>query len=473
MQDRRLSMLSRSRFPRLFVVCHDTGRKARAAGDTMAKQLKVLVIGGGGREHALCWSLSRSPQVREILCTPGNAGIADVAKVVTVADKSNKGMVEFAKHESIDLTVVGPEQPLAEGIVDDFQAAGLRIFGPTKAAAQLESSKAFAKEFMRRHAIPTAPFQVFDKSDEAIRFIAGSDGPLVVKADGLAGGKGVVVCRTRDEAQAAVKTIMDERLYGAAGDRIVIERALSGEELSVMAFADGTRAVAMIPARDYKRLEDGDKGPNTGGMGAYAPARTVEDDVLEEIGERILNRAVEGMRDDGIPFSGILYAGLMITEAGPKVLEFNCRFGDPETEVVLPLLKTDLVDAIGAALAGQLQMEPLEWRDEYCAGVVLTARGYPSRYEGGVPIDGNTATEQGNVFCFHGGTTRDAAGKLVSSGGRILGVFARGSSHEGAVASAYSAVDRIRIKSAHHRTDIGLRTRRIMRPRRLETGTRR
>lgn len=439
----------------------------------MAKQLKVLVIGGGGREHAICWSLSKSPQVREIVCTPGNAGISEVATVVNITDRSNRSLVEYARREAIDLTIVGPEQPLAEGIVDDFQAAGLRIFGPTKAAAQLESSKVYAKEFMRRHAIPTAPFQVFDKSEDALRFITNSDGPLVVKADGLASGKGVVVCRSKDEAQAAVKTIMVERLYGSAGDRIIIERALVGEELSVMAFADGTRATAMIPARDYKRLEDGDKGPNTGGMGAYAPARTVEDDVLEEIADRILSRTVEGMRADGVPFTGILYAGLMMTEEGPKVLEFNCRFGDPETEVVLPLLKTDLVDAIGASLAGQLQMEPLEWRDEYCAGVVLTARGYPGRYEGGVPIDGSTATEQGNVFCFHGGTSHDASGKLVSSGGRILGVYVRASTHEGAVASAYSAVDRIRIKNAHHRTDIGLRTKRIMRPRRLETGTRR
>lgn len=439
----------------------------------MAKLLKVLVVGGGGREHALCWAISKSPQVQEIFCTPGNAGIAEVAKIPTLQDKSNSGLVQFAKSEGIDLTVVGPEQPLAEGIVDDFRAAGLRIFGPTRAAAQLESSKAFSKEFMRRHAIPTAPFQVFDSSDEAIRFINSSDGPLVVKADGLASGKGVVVCRSREEAHAAVRTMMVERVFGPAGDRIIVERGLSGEELSVMAFADGTRAVAMIPARDYKRLEDGDKGPNTGGMGAYAPARTVEDDVLEEISERILNRTIEGMRAEGISYSGILYAGIMMTEAGPKVLEFNCRFGDPETQVVLPLLKTDIVDVIGSALAGQLHMEPLEWRDEYCSGVVITARGYPGRYEGGVPIDGNTATEQGSVFCFHGGTTRETSGKLMSSGGRILGVFSRSSTHEGAVAAAYSAVDRVRIKGAHYRRDIGLRTKRILRPRRLETGPRR
>ncbi len=439
----------------------------------MAKLLKVLVIGGGGREHALCWAISKSPQVREIFCTPGNAGIAEIAKIPTIQDKSNSGLVQFAKTEEIDLTIVGPEQPLSEGLVDAFKTAGLRVFGPTKAAAQLESSKAFSKEFMRRHAIPTAPFQVFDKSDEAIRFISGAEGPLVVKADGLAGGKGVVVCRSREEAEAAVQTIMVERVFGDAGNKIIIERGLVGEELSIMAFADGTRAVAMIPARDHKRLEDGDKGPNTGGMGAYAPARTVEDEVLEEISERILNRTIEGMREEGIPYTGILYAGLMITEAGPKVLEFNCRFGDPEAQVVLPLLNTDIINVIGAALAGLLHMEPLEWRDEYCAGVVLTARGYPGRYEGGVPIDGNTSTEQGNVFCFHGGTTREASGKLMSSGGRIVGVYARSSTHEGAVASAYSAVDRVRIKGAHYRRDIGLRTRRIMRPRRLETGSRR
>lgn len=439
----------------------------------MAKMLKVLVVGGGGREHALCWAISKSPQVQQIFCTPGNAGIAELATIPSIPDKSNAGLIAFARNERIDLTIVGPEQPLADGLVDDFKAAGLRIFGPTKAAAQLESSKAYSKEFMRRHAIPTAPFQVFDSSEEAIKFINGADGPLVVKADGLAAGKGVVVCRNREDAHNAVKTMMVERLFGPAGDKIIIERGLEGEELSVMAFADGTRAVAMIPARDYKRLEDGDKGPNTGGMGAYSPARTVEDDVLEEISERILNRTIEGMRAEGIPYSGILYAGIMMTDAGPKVLEFNCRFGDPETQVVLPLLKTDIIDVIGAAIAGQLNMEPLEWSEEYCSGVVLTARGYPGRYEGGVPIDGNTATEQGNIFCFHGGTSRENGGKLMSSGGRILGVYARSSTHEGAVASAYSAIDRIRIKGAHYRRDIGLRAKRIMRPRRLETGPRR
>ncbi len=439
----------------------------------MAKPIKVLVVGAGGREHALCWTLSKSPQVSEVYCHPGNAGIAEIAQIPKLNDKSNQGLLEFAKSEGITLTIVGPEQPLAEGIVDMFVETGLRIFGPTRAAARLESSKAFSKEFMRRHGIPTAPFQVFSNPDEAIAFINGSDGPLVVKADGLAAGKGVVVARNREEASVAVKTMMVERVFGAAGDRIIIERALVGEELSVMAFADGHRAVAMIPARDHKRLEDGDKGPNTGGMGAYAPARTVEEDVFEEIADRILNRTIEGMRDEGTPFTGILYAGLMVTEAGPKVLEYNCRFGDPETQVVLPLLKTDLVDVIGAALAGKLNLEPLEWRDEYCAGVIMAARGYPGRYEGGVPIEGNTSTEQGNILCFHGGTARDASGRLLSSGGRILGVYARSSTHEGAVASAYSAVDRIRIKGAHYRTDIGLRPKRIMRPRRLETGKRR
>jgi phosphoribosylamine--glycine ligase len=444
-----------------------------ASRDAMGKTLRTLVIGGGGREHAICWSLRRSPQVIDVLCTPGNAGIAEIATCLRTHDKSSAALVELAQRERVDLTIVGPEQPLAEGVVDEFQRAGLRIYGPNAAASRLESSKIFAKEFMRRHAIPTAPFRVFDKAEEALEFIAGAEGPLVVKADGLASGKGVDVCTTREQAQQSIKRIMVERAFGAAGDRVIIERMLTGEEMSVMAFADGQRAVMMLPARDYKRLEDGDKGPNTGGMGAYAPARTVEDDQLAEIGERILQKTVDGMRADGVPFVGVLYAGLMITEAGPRVLEFNCRFGDPETEVVLPLLKTDLVDVIGASLAGRLDLEPLTWSEEYCAGVILAARGYPGRYEGNVPIEGDVRTEQGSILCFHGGTSRDEQGRLTSSGGRILGVYARASTHEGAVASAYSAAERIRIRGAQYRRDIGLRTRRIMRPRRVEAQTRR
>jgi len=439
----------------------------------MTKTLNVLVIGSGGREHALCWALRRSPQVHQLYCAPGNAGIAEIAALVDLPDHDTRGLADFARRERVDLTLVGPERPLADGIVDGFQREKLRIFGPTAAAAQLESSKVFAKEFMRRHSIPTASFRTFDRSDDALRFVAQSTGPMVVKADGLAAGKGVIICPNLDEAQAAVNKIMVERVFGTAGERIVIERMLVGEELSVMAFADGERAVPLLPARDYKRAYDGDNGPNTGGMGAYAPAKDREDDVLEEVVDHILTPTVRGMKAEGMPFVGILYAGVMLTDSGPRVLEFNCRFGDPETQAVLPLLKTDLIDVIGAALAGQLDMEPLSWLDEFCAGVILAARGYPGRYEGGVLIEGDTQTFNSGIFCFHAGTTRDSAQRLVSSGGRILGVFARAATHEGAVAASYAAVERISIKGAQYRTDIGLRTRQAPRPRRTETGARR
>ncbi|MBI3872105.1 MAG: phosphoribosylamine--glycine ligase [candidate division Zixibacteria bacterium] len=428
--------------------------------------MRTLVIGGGGREHAICWALRQSPQIEALYCAPGNAGIAELATIVELPDHDLRGLVDFARKERIDLTVVGPERPLAEGIVDEFAREKLRVFGPTASAARLESSKVFAKEFMRRHYIPTTPYRAFDRSDEALKFVAESSGPLVVKADGLAAGKGVIVCRNSDEAHLAVKKIMVERAFGSAGERIIVERLLIGEEMSVMAFADGTHVVPMIPARDYKRAQDGDEGPNTGGMGAYAPARSMEDDLFQEIYDHILEPAVRGMKTEGSPFVGILYAGLMLTDVGPRVLEFNVRFGDPETQVVLPLLKTDLVNVIGAALAGQLDWEPLSWREDVCAGVILTARGYPGRYEGGVPIEGEVRTMNNGVFCFHAGTARDGAGGLASSGGRILGLFARSATHEGAVAAAYAAVERVRIKGAQYRTDIGLRVRRVVRQRR-------
>jgi phosphoribosylamine--glycine ligase len=408
-----------------------------------------------------------------VYCAPGNAGIAEVATVIDVPDHDVRRLADFARQERIDLTVVGPERPLAGGIADEFKREKLRLFGPTAAAAQLESSKVFAKEFMRRHAIPTAPFQTFTDADAAERFLAQTTGPMVVKADGLAAGKGVLICRDTDEGRAAVRKIMVERAFGAAGERIILEQLLVGEEMSVMAVADGERAVPLLPARDYKRAHDGDRGPNTGGMGAYAPSRSGEDEVLQEILDLVLTPAVRGMKVEGTPFVGILYAGLMLTDAGPRVLEFNCRFGDPETQAVLPLLKTDLVDVIGAALAGQLDMEPLAWHDEYCAGVVLAARGYPGRYESGAAIEGDTQTHRDGVFCFHSGTSRDSGKRLVSSGGRILGFFARAGTHEAAVAAAYTAIERISVKGAQYRTDIGLRAKQLPRARRIEAGARR
>lgn len=437
------------------------------------RKLKVLVIGGGGREHSMVWALSRSPQVAKIFCAPGNAGTAEQGENVDLAATDVRGLVAWARHESIDLTVVGPEASLAEGIVDGFKAEGLRIFGPTAAAARLETSKIFAKEFLKRHYIPTAPFRSFDRSDEAIRFVTGTSGPLVVKADGLAAGKGVILCRDGEAAKAAVQKIMVERAFGSAGEKIIVESLLEGEELSAMAFTDGKTVAPMLPARDYKRVHDGDRGPNTGGMGSYAPSRPFDDELMQEVTETILKPIVAGMAGEGNPYLGVLYVGLMMTDAGPRVLEINCRMGDPETQVVLPLLETDLVDVIGSALAGQLEMEPLSWRDEFCTCVVLASRGYPGKYEKGVVIEGRTRMSANGVFCFHAGTTRNEKRALVTSGGRILGMCARAYTHEGAVAAAYEAMEGIRVKGAHYRTDIGVRARRDVGSRRRETQSRR
>jgi phosphoribosylamine--glycine ligase len=427
--------------------------------------LKVLVIGGGGREHALCWALRSSPQVEKVYCAPGNAGIAEIARQLDIKPSDTKRLIEFARREQIDLTVVGPEEPLVGGIVDAFRHEKLRVFGPTAAAARLEGSKSFAKEFMRRHYIPTAPFGVFDDPGEALRFVQRSEGPLVVKADGLAAGKGVIVCDSADEAEAAIRLIMVERAFGPVGERVVIERRLDGQELSVMAFSDGRSIAMMLPARDYKPALDGDRGSNTGGMGAYAPAVRLDDPLLGDVAQSVIQKTIDGMAAEGTPYSGVLYAGLMLTDAEPRVLEFNCRFGDPETQVVLPLLQTDLMDVMGAVLAGQLDREPLEWREEVCACVIMTSRGYPGKYETGTPITGPLRTESDGVLRFHAGTSSGPAG-VVTAGGRVIGICARSSTHEGAVASAYAGVERVQFKGAHYRTDIGLRPAEVHRMRR-------
>jgi phosphoribosylamine--glycine ligase len=404
----------------------------------------------------LCWALASSPQVEKVFCAPGNAGIAEIASPVEIKHSDADKLIEFAQRERIDLTVIGPEAPLVAGLADRFAREKLRVFGPSAAAAKIEGSKSFAKEFMRRHHIPTAPFAVFDSFEKAEEFVSASDGALVVKADGLAAGKGVLLCRNTEEATAAVKKVMVERAFGAAGERVVIESRLEGEELSLMAFSDGKNIAPMVPARDYKAAHDGDRGPNTGGMGAYAPAMQVEDPLYEEIVENILQRTVDGMAAEGTPYVGVLYAGLMLTDAGPRVLEFNCRFGDPETQVVLPLLKTDLVDVMGATLAGQLPLEPLTWHDQICVCVVMASRGYPGKYDVGVPINGALQTASKDTFRFHAGTKRDGDG-VVTSGGRVLGVCARAATHESAVAKAYAQVENIHFKGAHYRSDIGLR----------------
>ena len=392
----------------------------------------------------------------------------DIATVVDIKGGDIESLAEFARRERIDLTVVGPEAPLVDGIVDHFQRMKLRVFGPSKAAAQLEGSKAFAKEFMRRNHIPTASFAIFEDFDEARRFIAASDGPLVVKADGLAAGKGVIVCSDAAEAEAAARLMMLDRAFGEAGRRVVIERRLNGTEISLMAFCDGKTVAAMIPVRDHKAAFDGDRGPNTGGMGAYGPAHLSDEFVLDEIVEGVLQRTVEGMASEGHPYVGVLYAGMMMTDNGPSVLEYNCRFGDPETQVVLPLLGTDIIDVIGASLAGQLELEPLKWRDMYCVCVILASEGYPGAVKTGRPINGRLNTNTGELFRFHAGTARQQGG-VVTAGGRVLGICARAASHERAVANAYAELEHITFEGAHFRTDIGLRQGQVLRQRRQPT----
>jgi phosphoribosylamine--glycine ligase len=415
--------------------------------------LTVLVIGSGGREHALVWALSRSPQVGEIYAAPGNAGTAVSAINVPIPSDDLAGLVEFAREKQVDLTVVGPEAPLAAGIVDRFQAAGLPVFGPTQAAAQLESSKAFAKTFMREQGIPTADYAIFDDLAAARAYVERQSGPMVVKASGLAAGKGVLMCANRDEALAALQLAMQERAFGSAGDSVVIEEWLQGPELSLLAFSDGRTVVPMLPARDHKRAYDNDAGPNTGGMGVYAPPPDVDETLVAEIMRTVLEPAVRGMAEQGTPYVGVLYAGVMLTASGPQVLEFNCRFGDPETQVILPMLDSDLAEIMLACIEGRLSPEMVRVKPGACAAVVMAAPGYPGSYPKGALISGLDDVPD-DVLVFHAGTAlRD--GQVVTSGGRVLAVSAVGADLETAVTKAYAGVSRIHFDGAHYRTDIG------------------
>ena len=418
--------------------------------------MRILVIGNGGREHALCWALAKSAHLEALFCIPGNAGIAQAATCASVRLSDFAAIIRYARDQRISLVVIGPEAPLVEGLADRLRAEGFLVFGPGAKAAALEGSKAFAKEFMRRHNIPTAAFRVFGDHTEAIRFTRASEGRLVVKADGLAAGKGVLLPETPADAAAAIQRIMVERAFGDAGSRIVIEQCLVGEEVSVMAFADGQNFSAMISARDHKRIFDSDRGPNTGGMGAYAPTRIVDDILMQEIADSILKPTIGGLSAEGHPFVGCLYAGLMITDDGPRVLEFNCRFGDPETQVVLPLLRSDLVEILMACVEGQLDLEQIDWADEFAVCVVLASRGYPGKYEKGTPIKGLDSITDPNTIVFHAGTSRDN-GDIVTNGGRVLGVTALGKTPDEAVTRAYGAVEQIRFKGMQYRSDIGYR----------------
>ncbi len=418
--------------------------------------MKILVIGSGGREHALVWKLRQSPRVSAVYCAPGNAGTAEIATNVPLPISDHHGLIEFARAERIGLIVVGPDDALAAGIVDHLGHAGLRVFGPTQSAARLESSKVFAKEFMQRHGIPTAASGHFSDPAEAHRFCQKSKFPLVIKADGLALGKGVIIAQTPWEAAQAINEIMEKRAFGAAGDQVVIEEFLSGQECSVHALVDGENYVLFPAAQDHKQIFEGDKGPNTGGMGTFSPPdKLVTPEIIERIHKEIMVPFMEGIKKDGLHYKGLLFPGLMITEEGPKVLEFNCRFGDPETQVLLPRLKGDLVDWIEAAVAGRLDLVEADWDPRPACCVVMASGGYPGSYTKGKVITGIEEAEAlGDVTVFHAGTHQEE-GALVTAGGRVLGVTAMGGTLAEAQARAYEAVSRIHFEGATFRRDIG------------------
>ena len=419
--------------------------------------MKILVIGSGGREHALAWKLSRSARVHKVLVAPGNPGTARELGVENVPVTDIAGLVELARNEAVGLTVVGPEAPLAEGVVDAFRAAGLPIFGPSRAAAQLESSKDFAKQFLVRHGIPTAKYQTFADAASAHAYLDAEGAPIVIKADGLAAGKGVVVAMSLEQAHQAVDMMLVDNRMGGAGARVVIEEFMQGEEASFIVMADGRNALALATSQDHKRLEDGDQGPNTGGMGAYSPAPVVTPEVHARVMREVIMPTLNGMAADGIPYSGFLYAGLMIDPEGrPRVVEFNCRMGDPETQPIMMRLKTDLVELLEAAIAGKLDSAEAEWDRRFALGVVIAAAGYPENPRKGDQIIGLPEGEADDVHVFHAGTA-DVDGKIVTNGGRVLCVTALGDNVKTAQKLAYATADKIEFAGKQYRRDIGYR----------------
>jgi phosphoribosylamine--glycine ligase len=417
--------------------------------------MRVLVVGNGGREHGLVWKIRQSPKVSEVLCAPGNAGIEAQATCVDVAPNDLEGLLRLAKDRKVDLTVVGPEAPLALGIVDLFQEEGLRIFGPSREAVQLEASKSFAKELMKQKGIPTAFFSTFTDPEAAKRYIREVGAPIVVKADGLCGGKGVIVCRSVEEALDAVDLIMVNESFGDAGRKIVVEECLEGEEASFMVFTDGENVVPMPSSQDHKPVFDGDRGPNTGGMGAYSPAPVVTEALERQILEEIIRPTIRAMADMGRPYRGVLYAGLMIDEGKARVLEFNCRFGDPEAQPVLARMKSDIVPVMEAVIDGNLSGVRLDWDPRAAVCVVMASKGYPRSYKNGFPISGlEEAGKLADTVIFHAGTKRKG-GEIVTHGGRVLGVTALGETIADAIGRAYDAVERIQWQGVHFRKDIG------------------
>lgn len=418
--------------------------------------MKVLVIGGGGREHAICWKLSKSPKVDELYCAPGNAGIAEVAKCVDIGVMDFEKIADFAKKEAFDLVVVGPDDPLAGGIVDVLEEKGLRVFGPRKNAAILEGSKAFSKDLMKKYGIPTAAYETFDTPEAALKYLETAPVPIVLKADGLALGKGVLICNTREEAKEGVKTLMLDKQFGHAGDRIVVEQFMTGREVSVLSFVDGKTIKIMTSAQDHKRAKEGDQGLNTGGMGTFSPSPFYTKEVDEFCRKYIYQATVDAMKSEGREFKGIIFFGLMLTADGPKVLEYNARFGDPETQVVLPRMKNDIVDVFEACVDGTLDQIDLQFEDNAAVCVVLASAGYPEHYEKGKKITGlENFKDKDGYYVFHAGSKFDAEGNIVTNGGRVLGVTATGKDLKEARANAYKATEWVNFENKYMRHDIG------------------
>lgn len=418
--------------------------------------MKILIVGGGGREHAIAWKLAKSPKVEKMYCAPGNAGIAEAAECVNIGVMEFDKLVAFAKEHEIDLTVVAPDDPLAAGAVDAFEAAGLRAFGPRANAAILEGSKAFSKDLMKKYGIPTAAYETFNDPEKALAYLETAKMPIVLKADGLALGKGVLICKDLEEAKAGVKTLMMDKQFGSAGDEIVIEEFMTGREVSVLSFVDGKTIKIMTSAQDHKRAKDGDQGLNTGGMGTFSPSPFYTPQVDAFCREHIYQKTVDAMKAEGREFKGIIFFGLMLTADGPKVLEYNARFGDPETQVVLPRMKNDLVDLFEACIDGTLDQIDLEFEDNAAVCVVLASAGYPEHYEKGFEIRGlENFKDRDGYYVFHAGSKFDEQGRVVTNGGRVLGVTATGTNLKEARANAYKATEWIDFDNKYMRHDIG------------------
>jgi phosphoribosylamine--glycine ligase len=425
--------------------------------------MRILVIGSGGREHAICWKIAQSPKCKKLYCAPGNGGISEIAELVDINSDDIEKLLNFAKEKKIDLTVAGPEGPLVAGIVDKFEKEGLRIFGPKKNCALLEGSKVYAKELMKSAGVPTADFKVFDSYDNVLKYLEGKTPPVVVKADGLCAGKGVVVCKTIEEAKDALENMMVNKIFGDAAKNVIIEDCLIGEEASIIVIADGKNVVSLASSQDHKRVFDLDKGANTGGMGAYSPAPIITDSLFKEIMDKVIYPVINKLAKDDKPYKGALYAGIMVTKDGPKVLEFNTRFGDPETQAILPRLKSDLVETMEKAIEGKLNGYNLQWDPRACVSVVIASGGYPGDYKKGFEINGlESVRALKDVMVFHAGTKsgrRSTDGKFtfITNGGRVLNVTALGKDIDAAIDNCYDAVRKIKFDNMHYRRDIGFR----------------